>query len=571
MVFDFITPQMDPEPAMTHSIFSPLRTSIAASIVALSVTCLPASENYNVPLWERGQVPLAQGDGPLDNPLLTVFPAPEGLGNGSSVIIAPGGSNIMLMYGAEGIEIAERFNEWGTTAFVLTYRMSPTYGNDARTLDGNRAIRLVRSRSEEWGLDPERVLFIGFSAGSSMARRVAAASGPGDPNASDPVERWNSKPHSLGMVYGTGSATPEENLADFPPTYLLSAAADGAANRSAQLFVEINKLGGVAELHIPQKGRHGFGAAFSSPEFKPWMDSLKHFLTMGEFFEKLPKPTGSKIPYPQSITQKLINDGYGDLVYVPQGSFKSGDNFGDGESRETPVHTVYLDAYYVGKYEVTNAEWRRFRNDPGYDDPKYWPHGWVVPKDQNPYWTQERNHGGGTPRTDNYPVQGMNWDAATAYCNWISAKTGKKYRLPTEAEWEKAARGTDQRRFPWGNTIDHSYANIDDSQEYDTGQLVGYYDGSKRGDFQTNNGASPYGAMDMAGNLMEWCSDWYSRDYYKNSPTSNPQGPETGSFRVLRGGCFFFEGQDSRTYGRSGAWPSVQAFRMIGFRVARNP
>jgi hypothetical protein len=334
-------------------------------------------------------------------------------------------------------------------------------------------------------------LFIGFSAGSSLARSVAAASSPGDPQASDPVERWSSKPHSLGMVYGAGSATPGEDLAGFPPTYLLSAAADSAANPSAKLFGEINQTGGVAELHILQKGRHGFGAAFSSSEFRPWMDSLQHFLTRGGFFGKLPQQIGAEIPYPEQITQKVINEGYGDLVYVPEGAFQMGDNFGDGESRERPVHTVQLAAYYIGKYEVTNAQWRKFRDDPGYDDPKYWPHRRIVPKDQNPYWTQPQNHGGGTPGTDRYPVQGMNWDAATAYCNWVSAQTGQKYRLPTEAEWEKAARGTDQRRFPWGNTIDHSYANIDDSQEYDTGQLVGYYDGSQRGDFQTHNGASP--------------------------------------------------------------------------------
>jgi formylglycine-generating enzyme required for sulfatase activity len=273
----------------------------------------------------------------------------------------------------------------------------------------------------------------------------------------------------------------------------------------------------------------------------------------------------------KSSEPQVVNDGYGDLVLVPPGSFRMGDNFGDGESRERPVHLVDLDAFYIGKYEVTNGEWRKFRDDKDYSDPKYWPSGRVVPKDQVPYWTQAQNHGGGTPGSDNYPVLGVNWDAATAYCNWLSAKTGKKYRLPTEAEWEKAARGTDQRRFPWGNNIDHSYANFVGSQKFDTGQLVGYYDGSKRDELQTHSNASPYGAYDMAGNVMEWCQDWYSRDYYSVSPKKNPQGPANGAYRVIRGGSFFMEPQDIRTYARSAGWPSLQSYRMLGFRIARQP
>src|SRR5579872_7170342 len=93
----------------------------------------------------------------------------------------------------------------------------------------------------------------------------------------------------------------------------------------------------------------------------------------------------------------VVNDGHGDFVYVPGGPFRMGDNFGDGESRERPVHVVDVDAFYIAKYEMTNGEWRKFRDDPGYEDPKFWPSGRVVPKDQVPYWTQAPNHGGGTP------------------------------------------------------------------------------------------------------------------------------------------------------------------------------
>ena len=212
-----------------------------------------------------------------------------------------------------------------------------------------------------------------------------------------------------------------------------------------------------------------------------------------------------------SADPKGVNEGFGDFVYVPAGSFQMGDNFGDGEARERPVHVVDLRAFYIGKYEVTNGQWRKFRDDSGYDDPKFWPNNRVVPKDQVPYWTDPRNHGGATPGSDDYPVLGVNWDSAVAYCRWVSAKTGKTYRLPTEAEWEKAARGTDQRRYPWGNNIEHSYANYVGATQYDTGSPVGFYDGSKRGELQTLSNASPYGAYDMAGNVMEWCGDWSGR------------------------------------------------------------
>ena len=237
---------------------------------------LPA--NFNIPLWD-GTAPMAAGEGPLDRPFVTVFQPPEGKRNGGSVVIAPGGSNIMLMYGGEGMDIAERYNDWGVTAFVLTYRLSPRYNEAARVLDGNRAIQLVRAHAAEMKLDPHRVGYIGFSAGSNMGRAVVAGATAGDANSADPVGRFSSRPDYLGLVYGPGRATAGEQLKDFPPVFLCAAQGDrGPALGSAQLFTELTRAGAVAELHLFQNGRHGFGSGFGSPEFSEWMPMLKHFL-----------------------------------------------------------------------------------------------------------------------------------------------------------------------------------------------------------------------------------------------------------------------------------------------------
>ncbi len=258
--------------------------SFGAKVKSVAEPGKDSSINYNLPLWEPGKVPLAKGDGPLDNPFVTVFLPPEGKRNGASVIVAPGGSNIMLMYGGEGMQIAETYNDWGVAAFVLTYRLSPHYGEDARVLDGKRAIQLVRSRANEFKLDAKRVGFIGFSAGSSLGRSVVAASGQGAADAADPVDRLSSRPDYLGLVYGPGRATKGESLKSFPPTFLLSAAADpGAALGSAQLFMDLTKAGATAEIHIYQKGRHGFGSGFASGTFSDWMPRLEHFLKQGGF------------------------------------------------------------------------------------------------------------------------------------------------------------------------------------------------------------------------------------------------------------------------------------------------
>jgi acetyl esterase/lipase len=261
----------------------------------------PLAAYRNIPLWEAGHVPGAVSDGPLDAPFLTVFLPRPGAANGGSVVIAPGGGNIMLMYGAEGADVAEVFNDWGVTAFVLTYRLSPRYDSDARTLDGTRAVQLVRAHAAEWQLDPARIGFIGFSAGGHLGRavvaasHVVAASRVGGADAADPLERVSSRPDYVALVYGAGRATPGEALRDFPPTFLLSAAADqGPSLANAQLFMDLTQAGAVAELHVYQRGRHGFGSGYGSPEFADWMPRLEHFLRVGGFLPPHTPTNGTK-------------------------------------------------------------------------------------------------------------------------------------------------------------------------------------------------------------------------------------------------------------------------------------
>jgi iron(II)-dependent oxidoreductase len=152
---------------------------------------------------------------------------------------------------------------------------------------------------------------------------------------------------------------------------------------------------------------------------------------------------------------------------------------------------------------------------------------------------------------------GVSWYESSAYAFWLSKKTGKKYRLPTEAEWEKAARGPDGREYPWGNKFDKNKCNC---LEMELGRT------SPVGIFL--EGKSPYGCFDMAGNVWEWCSDWYEKKYYEKSPDKNPIGPKDGGDRVLRGGCWVRGGGFVRSAYRSRLGP-FSRWDGAGFRLAR--
>ncbi len=197
-----------------------------------------------------------------------------------------------------------------------------------------------------------------------------------------------------------------------------------------------------------------------------------------------------------------------------------------------PAHKVYLDAYYIDKYEVTNGEYSKFMNAGGYKDPKYWTNeGWKWRTENNitaPKWwlNENRETYKSGPDFHDYAVTGISWYEAMAYAKWA----GKL--LPTEAQWEKAARGTDMRIYPWGNEEpDCEYANFTLAKYRFCTQHVSIVG-------ELEKGKSPYGLYDMAGNVWEWCRDPYSKTYYTESPYKNPQGALDSSRRILRGGSW---------------------------------
>ena len=276
------------------------------------------------------------------------------------------------------------------------------------------------------------------------------------------------------------------------------------------------------------------------------------------------------------------------MVQIPAGNFQMGDTL-DGLSSALPVHTVYVSAFYMDRYEVTKAMW---------DDVLAWgmTHGYTdIPV--------------GSGKAANHPVQTISWYSMVKWCNARSEKEGlapvyftndaqtalyqtgnvnitpaqvkwsaNGYRLPTEAEWEKAARGgTSGHRFPWSNvnTITHSQANYKSlaSDSYDVSPTRGYHPTYAVGGFSYTNPvgsfvANGYALYDMAGNVWEWCWDGYDSGYYSSSPSTDPPGPPPASYRVMRGGSWIGEALYSRTAYRNPGLPG-DASADIGLRCVR--
>jgi len=230
------------------------------------------------------------------------------------------------------------------------------------------------------------------------------------------------------------------------------------------------------------------------------------------------------------------------MVLVPAGTFVMGAR--DDREDNGPAHEVYLDAFWIDMYEVTVGEYKEFLRS--FSREEYQP--------REPYGSMPP-HYFTAPHYEAYPMVNLSWFAAQAYCAW------KGKRLPTEAEWEKAARGTDGRIWPWGHEFQPESANV-------AGMRDGYLYTAPVGTYPA--GKSPYGVYDLAGNVLEWVGDWYDARYYAGSPARNPPGPSEGTLRVVRGGSWFTDAWFARAIHRNHAYPEARD-NGLGFRCARSP
>jgi len=309
-----------------------------------------------------------------------------------------------------------------------------------------------------------------------------------------------------------------------------------------------------------------FPKEFKAPFFKKKLKALgapEELLEQPAFFQVAIRSRGIR-KNPQGYWETRFNHGF-TMVYIPAGEFTMGVPWESGGAEdESPQHKVYLDSYWISKYEITFDQYDQFCREAGKGE--------------------LYDYGRGRK---NLPVIGVAWHDCQDFCQWLSIRIGIPFRLPSEAEWEKAARGTKAWKYPWGNNEpDGKLSNFADvrflkkylelnppqnekERKQKTGWINpaiddGYVFTAPVGSYP--QGASPYGVMDMAGNVWEWVMDWYDDDYYHRSPTRNPQKSRGGIYRIARGGGWDCHPWLLRSTGRAGCNPN-QGNDALGFRV----
>jgi len=248
-------------------------------------------------------------------------------------------------------------------------------------------------------------------------------------------------------------------------------------------------------------------------------------------------------------TEIFITVASKEMILILAGEFLMGSPEGVGKEDEHPQHKVYVDDFYISKYEVTNSQFAEFLNAVGKNDDGFGNRlvnmDLIAIEHKNQIYKAKK-------RWEDNPVVGVSWYGCMAYAKWAGG------RLPTEAEWEKSARGTDARAWPWGNIWDPTKCKSWELEPHGSAPV---------GSFPY--GISPYGVCDIAGNVFEWLADLYQADYYKVSPFENPKGPDSGGFRVLRGGSWVEFADGCRCAFRFGQLPDSTRSDS-GFRIAKD-
>ena len=384
---------------------------------------------------------------------------------------------------------------------------------------------------------------------------------------------------STGTIFAVGPTVSNVRASQRPGTQLVDVYYDVADADSSALTVSVavSTDGGASYTSGSASftGALGAGIAPGSNKKITWNVGVD-----------LPAKLFSNVRVSVTASDDLVPLAPGGMALIPAGSFQMGDSFGEGANDELPVHTVFVSAFYMDKYEVTKALW---------DEVKSWSGG-------NGYGFDNPGLG----KAAKHPVHTVNWYDVVKWCNARSQKEGRVpayytdaaltqvyktggvapyvkwnagYRLPTEAEWEKAARGgTSGHRFPWSDadTITHSRANYYSSSEYayDVSPTRGYHPTYAVGGYPYTSpvgsfAANGYGLYDMAGNVWEWCWDWYGS--YSSGSQTDPRGPASGSPRVIRGGSWNSDAFNCRSADRLVNDPAYGNYYGIGFRSVLPP
>ena len=426
---------------------------------------------------------------------------------------------------------------------------------DAAVAEGRKAMRLARRGSLEWGTpvlhmrSPDGVLFRMGAAptgppvslgGAAPPAQVETVSRTGPASAVRPPGAV--KPEAAVPTAARARSRPTPAARSVPPPLLWHdprlrrAAAWGAAG-AVLLLLLVGLANGIGKIWQSWSA----GAAQTQQTSMPL--ALTQAVNATRTAQAKIALTPTREPSPTPLPA-LWEDAFGvPMALIPAGEFQMGSETGSADER--PVHTVSLDAFYMDIYEVTNARYTVCVQAGGCE---------------SPVDTKSYTHSSyyGSSQYADYPVIYVTWEMANTYCTWRGA------RLPGEAEWEKAARGgLTGKAYPWGDDAPVCQSGADNGANYDA---CSPDDTMAVGSFAPNG----YGLYDMAGNVWEWVMDWYSETYYASSPDKNPTGPESGDYRVLRGGSWDYLGPLLRPANRYRDTPDDRN-NDVGFRCARSP